>query len=198
MPEPWDRQDGEGEKPYSAFVRYRDLGPSRSLIDAYRQHTGRTEAAQPSGLFHKWAKGFRWKDRALAWDRRLSERHAEGAERQAVREGAAWEGRKLDALKRAYEVGQKLLAKAELLADFPVHRVEQKGPRGALTVIEPIGASELRAAASSATSGFELMMAAVREALPPEEQLPDGFDPATEDDPARLKAFIDSGGRRVS
>ncbi|MEW4569278.1 hypothetical protein AB1L88_15545 [Tautonia sp. JC769] len=194
MPEPWGRQDGESERAFAAFLAYRDLGAERTVCDAYRQSAGKPEAKQAPGTWNKWAKDRRWKERALAWDRHLLGKEAAGAGRVAEQDGEKWAGRRKVALDHAFEAAERLLLRAYELSAFPVERVTNDG--GKVTV-EPIGAHELRAATATATAAFELMMSVIDRALPPEEILPDGFDPATETDPVRLRAFLESGGRRV-
>ena len=34
---PWERQDGEREKPYEAFLLYKNAGPGRTKIDVARK-----------------------------------------------------------------------------------------------------------------------------------------------------------------
>jgi len=71
MPErpPWLRRKGEGSKAYAAFLRYRDLGPGRSVAKA----VGARQAAKEgkARYFHwwrRWAGKYEWKVRSEAWD----------------------------------------------------------------------------------------------------------------------------------
>lgn len=73
--EKWDRRKGETAKAYSAFVIYRDLGPTRTFAAAYRERSGRTEdrdktgiPVQPPGYYRGWYDDKEWKLRAEAWD----------------------------------------------------------------------------------------------------------------------------------
>ena len=59
LPEPladglWSRRDTETKRAYTCFCAYRDLGPSRSLVEAYRQETGKKAARQSSGHWNTW------------------------------------------------------------------------------------------------------------------------------------------------
>jgi hypothetical protein len=64
----WERWPDESAKAYLAFCAYRDLGPTRSLINAYRLQKG-YEKATISGTWNKWRKTYHWKNRAEAFDK---------------------------------------------------------------------------------------------------------------------------------
>jgi len=68
MAEPWERQPGESSKAFAAFRVFRDLGPRRSVAEAYRQKTGRVHARQASGNWNAVATRWLWQERARAWD----------------------------------------------------------------------------------------------------------------------------------
>jgi hypothetical protein len=62
-PEPWEMQDGEDARPFSAFILYRDLPPhDRSYAEVARR-VGVTKAAV-SQMGARWF----WQDRIRAWD----------------------------------------------------------------------------------------------------------------------------------
>lgn len=69
MPEctdkPWERQKGEGEKAYEAFVLYRDMGPKRS-IRAVGQELGKSRA-----LIERWSSQWDWQERVRAYENEL-------------------------------------------------------------------------------------------------------------------------------
>src|SRR5437868_3147594 len=67
MPALWEQQIAESSRAFSAFARYRDLGPSRSLDRAYRCHIGKEQATAP-GTWRKWCTQFAWYRRATAYD----------------------------------------------------------------------------------------------------------------------------------
>ena len=59
---PWERQPGEGTKPYEAFCLYRDMGTQRSLSKVAAE-------LQKSGtLIGRWSGAHNWVERAAAWD----------------------------------------------------------------------------------------------------------------------------------
>src|SRR4051812_32504561 len=68
MAEPWDRQPKEPGDAYHAFCAYRDMGPERNVVDAFRQTLGNPTANQANGTWTRWATQFQWRSRALQWD----------------------------------------------------------------------------------------------------------------------------------
>jgi hypothetical protein len=77
---PYERQPGESSKAFAAFVAFRDMGPDRSVLKAYRQKTGKKQARQPGGLWNGWATAHDWHRRAEAWDRHLDQQAREAHE----------------------------------------------------------------------------------------------------------------------
>lgn len=69
--DPWERQPGEGERAYSHFAVYRDLGRPRTLAQAASML-----ARNPSYL-RTLAADKHWADRAAAWDREQDRLFAE-------------------------------------------------------------------------------------------------------------------------
>lgn len=72
---PWDRLPDEPETPYVRFLIYRNLGPGRSLLAAYRAVMGasveaseRVESLRVSGQWSADSSRFKWVERATAWD----------------------------------------------------------------------------------------------------------------------------------
>ena len=59
---PWERQKGETEKAYEAFVTFRDAGPGRTLIGAARElHKSYT-------LIRRWCDTWNWLERVRLYD----------------------------------------------------------------------------------------------------------------------------------
>lgn len=79
---PWERQPGESEKAFQAFVIYRDLGPLvrsvrrvRETIDKIASDAAEVgQEAVKSGPLSRlliWSSKYSWVDRAEAWDAEL-------------------------------------------------------------------------------------------------------------------------------
>ena len=74
---PWERQPKEGEKPYEAFVKYRDMGESRTLIAvADELHKSYT-------LIRRWKETWNWEERILAYDNELQKQAHKNAVKKA-------------------------------------------------------------------------------------------------------------------
>ncbi len=86
--DPWERRENEGLKAYAAFLAYRNLTPvERSVVRAYRQHTGRAGAETAPGLWNGWSVRHQWVFRADQWDAHLQGLVDEQI-RKMAREGA--------------------------------------------------------------------------------------------------------------
>gem|GEM_PF-4862949 len=60
------RLPDEPERWYARFLRYVQLGPSRSLRALYQAETGKQ--AKPSGAYQIAYRRYRWQERAATWD----------------------------------------------------------------------------------------------------------------------------------
>jgi hypothetical protein len=58
-----ERQQGEGSKPYKAFLHYRDQGEGRSYAKV-GQELGKSKT-----LIERWGKQWDWQHRVYAWER---------------------------------------------------------------------------------------------------------------------------------
>lgn len=97
--QPWHRQPGETVKAFAAFERYLSLGFDRTVINAYRQHSGILTASKSAGYWGKWASENRWEERAAAYEDHLAKARAEQntrAEQEAHLE-------KLEQFRKAHE-----------------------------------------------------------------------------------------------
>jgi hypothetical protein len=69
--DPWDRQDGESERHYRWYTAYQNQGRARRVRDL--AHTlGKSDA-----YLKRVAWGYRWNERAQAWDAEQDRLHAE-------------------------------------------------------------------------------------------------------------------------
>jgi hypothetical protein len=152
-PETWDRQPGESEVAYKAFRAFRDAGADRSMIDVYRQETGRKQAADPSGQWAGWAKAHDWKGRARDWDN-----HRDAAATRAVARVAEQSGEKW---------AQRLTAQAD--ADFAFaqkYAAEMARRLNDADALRAMPAKELKDCIAVTTAASQLAWAAIAAALP--------------------------------
>lgn len=76
---PWERQNGEGEKAFAAFVIYRDMGRERTVTAVAKQ------LSKSRQLVERWKERWNWQERVRAYDNEL-EKEAKAAAVKAARE----------------------------------------------------------------------------------------------------------------
>jgi len=83
---PWERQPKEGEKPFEAFVIYRDMGEKRTLKEVAEElHKSYT-------LIRRWKETWNWEDRVREYDNELQKQ----AHKQAVKKARGMADRHID------------------------------------------------------------------------------------------------------
>jgi hypothetical protein len=110
--EAWERQPEETARAYAAFSRFRELGPGRTLSEAYRTGTGRKEAAAPSGQWRGWYAAHRWRERAERWDAHLARLATAEREREHLSHLAEYRERQRQLARATAEGALKLLKRA--------------------------------------------------------------------------------------
>lgn len=63
---PWERQDGETEKAFSAFKAYLEM-EDRNICQLAKRF------AKSRQLVDKWKQKYNWQERCIAWDKSLQE-----------------------------------------------------------------------------------------------------------------------------
>ena len=139
---PWDRLDsdspkdwGEPESPqaFAAFVKYRDLGPSRSIEKGGNRGAkgGRTARRE------KWSSDHRWIKRTAAYDVYLDKIKVKAVETSEKEQVALWIKRRDDLFNREYIMGMNLFARAaSILGGRDIETTE-----GGVTTILHVNAS---------------------------------------------------------
>lgn len=61
-PEPWERQKGETDKQFEAFILYRDAGPARAAREVA------AALSKSEALIFRWCGQLKWVERASKWD----------------------------------------------------------------------------------------------------------------------------------
>lgn len=119
-PEPWERQEGEGDKPFRAFTIYRDMGAERSL----RKVATAIGHNQKVTCEH-WSRKFGWVDRVRKYEDHLDalKRQAEEGERVEM---AKRHARQLQRTGSVYEVltaeaGRRMMDNPDALKNLPFH-----------------------------------------------------------------------------
>ena len=107
---PWERQKGESDKAYEAFVTYRDMGTDRS-IRAVAQKLGKSRTQ-----IGKRSSGWEWTERVRAYDNELEKE----ARAQAVKD-------RKDMTSRHIKIAMQLQKKAlEALTSLEVEAMTPK------------------------------------------------------------------------
>ena len=79
---PWERQTGESEKAFEAFVVYRDLGQDRTITAVGKR------LAKSRNLIDRWKEKYNWSERVRLYDNELEKQAMAKAvkERKAMTE----------------------------------------------------------------------------------------------------------------
>ncbi len=109
---PWERQNGEGEKAFAAFVIYRDMGRERTVTAVAKQ------LSKSRQLVERWKERWNWQERVRAYDNEL-EKEAKAAAVKATREMAERHIRiAMQLQKKALEALQNLSVKKMTAKDI--------------------------------------------------------------------------------
>jgi hypothetical protein len=133
----WDRQPGESEGAYRAFVFYRDMGPDRNLIatnaGVRKVRDQGTKRGVSGGCISLWSSKWKWVERCRAWDNHLQ------AEKDRVAEAEArkWERRRQANREANFDLAMKLRDRVAELLKRPIRRRVGKRKNGEPIVIEP-------------------------------------------------------------
>jgi hypothetical protein len=111
----WNRIPGEHRVWYRRFLRYRDLGPSRSVAAAWRNEQNEREAKgikgrgkRPSRHWYQHAKDDLWVRRAERWDAHVQ-----------VQEEQLWKNRRKKLREKEFQLAEKFLDRVEALLSKP-------------------------------------------------------------------------------
>lgn len=131
---PWDRLDGETPKAWGAFQAYLALGPTRSVLAAYQQTTGRTSVDQAPGTWQAWSARFGWVERAEFYDSHLAAVAQKSVEETIAEEAAKWARRQMEQREEDFKLAGELRSKVREMLAYPITReVEKDG----VVVTEP-------------------------------------------------------------
>jgi hypothetical protein len=98
----WNRLENDPDRAYRAFECFLGLSSGeRTLLAAYRQHVGNSDAAKPSDTWSGWSNAFAWRERAAAFDAHLASVRREAYER-VIEEEAARQAREVEKVRGRY------------------------------------------------------------------------------------------------
>lgn len=156
-PNPTARLAGESARAHAAFLRFRDLGPGRSIVEAFRQTEGKPGAKQASGRWNAWSARYDWHGRAGAYDDHMERVRQRAREAEAARYAAEMERRRLQQIEDAWTDGEELRAKARTMLDWNLETERTEGD----TVVRGPARWTMRDAALLLKLAAELKAAAV-------------------------------------
>ena len=147
--EVYERQPGEGPKPWAAFILYRDMGPDRTT-DKVRKRLGKTKKSYNS-LLEQWSVKFGWRSRieaqSLEDDRRARDIQSAAVEKahkeMAMVAESLWKLAAKDLIKWHRKI-DRAPADTPLLSPKDIHRLAEAGIKlhrlivGEPTVIEDV------------------------------------------------------------
>lgn len=118
-PLPWDRSKGEPPSSYVRFLAFRNLGPNRSLVDAYcvvagKARKGPERPVDAPGSWKREAARWQWQTRATAWDIEMFHEYGQ----RAAAAMAALIEELAQAAMRALALGETIAERAEGVAIF--------------------------------------------------------------------------------
>jgi hypothetical protein len=119
--EPWERQPGESDHAWQAFVHYRDSGLERSL-----RKTSEALGKSKHGVLERWSVRWGWRIRVEAHDRERDRQRRDAAtqaERDAVRDMVQRHTRIAETIQRAATVELARLVR-QLGADSPTPNLQ--------------------------------------------------------------------------
>ena len=103
--EAWDRQPGEGSKPWAAFCVYRDMDPAMRSLSNVAQQLSKSKV-----LMARWSSSWRWVGRVQAWDSEKDRQKRAGA------------------LKAIEDMGRRQVAMGLLMQSKGMSRLNAIGP----------------------------------------------------------------------
>jgi len=124
----WERMPGESAKAHEAARVYLEMRASRSLAAVARRlgkHVSQME---------RWSKRYEWISRAAAFDQHLDGEERKQFERTELAESQKWRQRQVELAEREFQLGQKLVCKAEKMLDLPLTRTITEDGK---TVVQP-------------------------------------------------------------
>lgn len=90
----WDRQEGEPERWFARFERFRMMGSGRTLLGCVRaeeaQSGKKKHSAAPPGAWSQAADKWQWRKRAEAWDASQLQKAREAEEDALAERRKAW------------------------------------------------------------------------------------------------------------
>ncbi len=130
----WERQPGETDKAYAAFVLYRDMHPSSRTMDAVRETLGQRTVR---GL-ELWSSRFAWLERVKAYDAWVETIRRDERERGYREDERLKFQRRRELVETEMTIVTKAMERVQQGLSGPMFRQKVvDGETGQVTIIEP-------------------------------------------------------------
>jgi len=123
MTSPWLKRPDESDAAFAAFTGFRDLGPGRSLDEAWRQQgpsgapKGTKRPHRAPGSWKRWKRDHDWDSRAQAYDHRNETTLDAGLIGALGARGEALADRLAKVREEDWAMGQQLIAAAKTMLE---------------------------------------------------------------------------------
>ena len=177
----FDRIEGESSRAYEAFCIYRNMGPGRT-IEGVRKAIGRPDGDHQ---LYKWSSDYNWVARVKYFDDIIEQKARDLAESYIP----MWEQRRQFALERILLFSAKMMAKAEVMLDWPIAKEVTRHSEDGRTIYQITEPSKwsFGSLATLIKTAAELQTAAIAEGLMLSDDQSFDVETATADE---LRAFI--------
>lgn len=141
----WDRQPGEGPKPFHAFRVYLEMGDGRSNRKVARK-LGKSET-----LISRWSSQWDWPIRLMSWQNNQAEVQQAAIDQAARDKAQQWAVREQQWREQQYQIGQQMIERAQAIMALPIKRITRrtkgKGKgQHQVTITEPVNVNMAQAA----------------------------------------------------
>lgn len=110
----WNRQSGEGVKPFSAFKIYLDLGEDRSLEKVSQK------SAKSIPLLKRWSSRWEWVNRAAAYDTHIAVIEEIARDKERSKRAAEIERRRIQVQDSSWLLFQEIDNRVKKMLAFPL------------------------------------------------------------------------------
>lgn len=130
-PKAYDQLPKESPKAWAAFRTYLSMGHDRSVRGVGRK------VKKSTTLIARWSVRNNWVERTRVFDEENEAKMRKAEEAVMKEEAKLWNSRQRELRKRGYDIGVKLIAKAEEMLSHPLTRTITKH-QGKTTIVEPV------------------------------------------------------------
>lgn len=132
----WDQQPNEPARWFRRFTDFCLRGPSRRMVDVWKAEG--SPGQHPSRHWNAAKIGWKWDERAAAYDAWTAEQAIERAEAERVAEDRRWAERRRQQREDEWELRNALLEKFKAMSRFPLQTATTTDTDGRQVTIMPV------------------------------------------------------------